>query len=78
MKIQLGDCNAKVGRQIIFNLTIVNECLHQDSKGNGVRIINIVSSKVLLFKSTIFLHQNTHQYTWTSPDGKTTIRFITS
>ena len=77
-KIQLGDCNAKVGRQIIFNLTIANESLHQDSKDNGVRIINIVTSKALLFKSMMFLHQNTHKYTWTSPDGKTTIRFITS
>jgi hypothetical protein len=40
MKILLGDCNAKVGRENIFKPTIGNERLHQDSKDNGVRIIN--------------------------------------
>ena len=71
MKIQLGDYNARVGREIIFKLTIGNESLHQDSNDNGVRIRNIATSKILVFKSTMFLHQNSHKYTWTSPDGKT-------
>ena len=31
MKIQLGDFNAKVGREIIFKPTIGQESLHQDS-----------------------------------------------
>jgi hypothetical protein len=43
MKILLGDFNAKVGRENIFKLTIVNESLHQDSNGNGVRIENFVT-----------------------------------
>ena len=42
MKILLGDYNAKVGRQIIFNLTTGNESLHQNSNDNGVKIINVV------------------------------------
>jgi hypothetical protein len=71
MKIQLGDYDARVGRQIIFKLTIGNESLHQNSNDNGVRIRNIATSKVLVFKSMMFLHQNTHKYTWTSSDGKT-------
>jgi hypothetical protein len=63
-----------VVRQIIFKLTIGNESLHQDNKDNGVRIRNIATSKILLFKSMKFLHQNTHKYNWTSPDGKTHIQ----
>jgi hypothetical protein len=67
MKILLGDFNAKVGRENIFKLTI----LHQDSNNNGVRIVNFVTSKYLVVKSTMFPHRNIHKYTWTFPDGKT-------
>jgi len=41
MKILLRDFNAKVGRENIFKPTIGNESLHQDSKYNGVRIVNL-------------------------------------
>jgi hypothetical protein len=60
IKIQLIDYNARVGRPIIFKLTIGNESLHQNSNDNGVRIRYIATSKVLVFKSMKFLHQNTH------------------
>jgi hypothetical protein len=72
MKILLGDFNAKVvvvgrererERENIFKLTIGNESLHQDSNDNGVRIINFVTSKNLVVKSMMFLHQNIHKYT---------------
>jgi hypothetical protein len=59
MRIQLGDYNARVGRQIIFKLTIGNESLHQNSNDNGVRMRNIATSKILVSKVTMFLHQNT-------------------
>jgi len=36
MKSQLGDFNAKVGRENIFKPTIGNESPHQDSNDNGV------------------------------------------
>jgi hypothetical protein len=65
MKILLGDFNAKLG----IKLTIVNYSLHQDSNDNGVRIVNFTTSKSLI-KSMMFLHQNIHKCTWTSPDGK--------
>ena len=41
------------------------------NSGNGVRIVNFVTSKNLVVKSTIFPHRNIHKCTWTSPDGKT-------
>ena len=67
-KIPLGDFNAKVGRENIFKLTIGNESLHQDSNDNGVKNVNFDTSKNLVVKSTMFLHQNICKYTWTSPD----------
>jgi hypothetical protein len=51
--------------------TVGNESLHQESNGNGVRLVNFATSKNLAVKNTIFPHRNIHKYTWTSPDGKT-------
>jgi len=71
MKMLLGDCNAKVGRENSFKPTIGEESLHQDSNDNGVRLVNFATSQNLVVKSTMFPHRNIHKYTWTSPDGKT-------
>jgi len=71
MKILLRDFNAKVGRENIFKPTVANESLHQDSNDNGVRLVNLATSKNLVVKSKMFPHRNFHKYTWTSPDGKT-------
>jgi len=63
MKILLGDFNAKVGRDNVFKPTIGNESLHQDSKDNGVRIVNLRHIKYLVVKSTKFPLRNIHKYT---------------
>ena len=42
-KILLEDFNAKLGRENIFNPTIGNESLHNDSNYNGVRIVNFAT-----------------------------------
>jgi hypothetical protein len=54
MKILLGDLNAEVGRENIFKPTIGNESLHQYSNNNGVRIVNVVTSRNLVVKSAKF------------------------
>ena len=59
-KILLRNFNEKFGRQDIFKPTIGNESVHQDSDDNGVRIVNFVSSKNLVVKSTMFPHRNIH------------------
>jgi len=46
MKMLLGDFNAKVGRENIFKPTIGQENLHQDSSDNGVRLVNLATSKI--------------------------------
>jgi len=70
MKILLRDFNAKVGRENIFNSTIGNESLQQDSNNSGVRKVDFATSRNLVVKSTVFPHRNIHKYTCTSPDGK--------
>jgi hypothetical protein len=59
------------GGEDIFKSTIGNDSLHQDSNDNGVRIVNLATSNNLVVKGMMFLYQNIHKYTWTSPDGKT-------
>jgi hypothetical protein len=71
MIIVLGDFNAKVGKENVFKPTIGNESIHQDSNDNGVRRVNLATSKNLAVKSKMFPHRNIHKYTWTSRDGKT-------
>ena len=61
----------------IFKPTIGNESLHQDSNDNEVRIVNFATSKNLVDKSTMFPHRDIHKHTWTSPDGRRTIRSTT-
>jgi len=54
MKILLGDFNTKFGREDIFEPTIWNESLHQDSYDNVVRTVNFATSEHLVAKSTMF------------------------
>jgi hypothetical protein len=71
MKILLEDFNAKVGREDIFKLTPGNDSLHETSNDNGVRVVNLATSKNLVVNSTMFPHHKIQKYTWTFPDGKT-------
>jgi hypothetical protein len=47
MQILLRDLNAKVGREDIYKPTIGDESLHKISNDNGVRVVNIATSKNL-------------------------------
>jgi hypothetical protein len=60
-----------VGREDILKPIIGNESLHETSNDNGVRVVNFATSKNLAVKSTMFPLRKIHEYTWTSPDGKT-------
>ena len=76
MKILIGDFNAKVGRDNIFQPRIGNESLHPESTDNGIRLVNFATFKNLTVKSTKFPHCNIHKYTWISPMASQTIRQI--
>jgi hypothetical protein len=71
MKIMLEYFNDKVGREHIFKPTTGNESLHKISNYNGVKVVNFVISKNLTVNSTVLPHRNIHEFTWTSPHGKT-------
>ena len=43
MKILLGDFNAKVGRENIFQPTIGTESVHLKSNDNGIRLVNLLN-----------------------------------
>jgi hypothetical protein len=62
MRILLGDFNAKVGSEVIFNLTTWNESLYKISKDNGVKVVNFATSENHTIKSTMFPHCNIHKY----------------
>jgi hypothetical protein len=68
MKMLL-DFNAKVGGEDIFKPTAGNGNLREISNDN--RVVNFVTTKNLIVKSTIFSHRNINKFTWTYLDGKT-------
>jgi hypothetical protein len=69
IKSLLGDFNAKIGREDILKPTTGNKSLHVIRNDNGVRVVNLPTSKNLTSKSTIFPHHNIRKFTWNSPDG---------
>jgi hypothetical protein len=71
IKSMLGDFNAKVGREDILKPINGNDCLHEASNDNGVRVKNVATLKNLIVKSKIFQHRDIQTQTWTSPDDVT-------
>jgi hypothetical protein len=53
MNLLLGDLNAKVGREDIFKSTIEKETLHDICNDNGVKVVNLVTSKSLSQKYSV-------------------------
>jgi len=51
----------KYWEEDIFKLRIGNECLHQETNDNGVRIVNFATSENLVVKNTMFLLLNIHK-----------------
>jgi hypothetical protein len=60
-----------VERENIFKPTIGNDSLHQDSKYNGFRIVNLATSKNVVVECMMFPHRNIHKFTRSPSDGKT-------
>jgi len=71
IKIIVGDCNAKVGKEPSFRPTIGMHSAHVISNNNGQRLINFAISRKMTISSTTFPHKDIHKYTSKSPDGRT-------
>jgi hypothetical protein len=52
----IGDFDAKVSREYIFKLPVGNDCLHEISNDNGVRVVSLAMYKNLTVRSTMFSH----------------------
>ena len=61
IKIILGDFNAKVGTEDIYNPTIGNESLHNETNNNGIKIIQFAISKDFNVWSTTFPLKDNHK-----------------
>ncbi|KAL4127579.1 hypothetical protein QTP88_011746 [Uroleucon formosanum] len=68
--IIVGDLNAQVGREEIFQRTAGKESLHLESNSNGIRLISFAASKDLIISSTQLQRKEIHKHTWTSPGGR--------
>jgi sorting nexin-29 len=64
----LGDFNAKVGREEIYKPTIGKYSLHENTNGNGQRMIFYAAERNLVVKSTFFQHKSKHLATWKHPN----------
>jgi hypothetical protein len=63
MKLLLGDFSVKVDGENICKPTVVNDSLHEISKGDKVRVVNFTTSENPEVQSTMFPHHNTHKFT---------------
>jgi hypothetical protein len=70
IKTVLGDWNAKVGREEIYQGLTGRHSMHLNTNNNGQRIADSAAAKNMVVSSTFFPHKEIHKQTWRSPDGK--------
>jgi len=68
VKIVLGDFNAKVGREEMYQPTIGRESLHDRSNDNGTRLINFCMTNGLTLSSTYFPRKDIYKQTRIAPN----------
>jgi hypothetical protein len=56
MKILVGDLETKLDEEAVSNLAIWNESSLESNESNGIRVVNIVTSKYLIFKNSRFTY----------------------
>ena len=71
VKLVMGDANAKVGREAVYQPTIGRYSVHESTNENGLRLIDFAAGRQMAIKSTYFIHKRIHLETWHSPDGRT-------
>lgn len=70
-KIVLGDVNAKIGKEVIWQKIAGKESLHDVFNDNGLRLLHLAVAGNLEIVGTMFPRKNIHKETWNSPNGMT-------
>jgi hypothetical protein len=71
INILLGDLNAKVGREQIYQGLIGRHSMHLNTNNNGQRLLEFAAAKNMMVSSICFPHKEINKQTWRSLDGKT-------
>jgi endonuclease/exonuclease/phosphatase family metal-dependent hydrolase len=66
----LGEWNAKVGREEIYQGITGRHSMHLNTNDNGQRLADFAAAKNMVASATCFPHKEIHEQTWRSPDGK--------
>jgi len=72
----LGDANAKIGKEDIYNEVSGKHTLHEYSNTNGEMLLEFAIGNNLTVMSTHFQHKKIHKGTWLAPDQTTTLNQI--
>ena len=71
IKTVLGDWNAKVGREEIYQGLTGKHSMHLHTNNNRQRLVDFAAAKNMVVSSTCLPHKELHKQTWRSSDGKT-------
>jgi hypothetical protein len=66
MKIIIGDLKAKDGKESWAKTVVVGHSLHDESNGNGVRLINFAVHQQMNTGGALLQHKSIHEGTWGS------------
>jgi len=67
----LGDMNAKLGKEKVFNQVVGRHTLHNTANENGEMVEKYAISNAMFLISTNFQHKKIRTGTWISPDHQT-------
>lgn len=69
LRIVLGDANAKIGKESLWDKVAGKHSLHEVTNENGLRLLSFSEVMNLKVVSTMFPHKNIHKETWVAPNG---------
>ena len=69
--IILGDINAQLGKERLYNEINGQHTLHEETNRNGELLCESPCANNMIVMSTNFQHKRIHKITWLSPDQNT-------
>jgi exonuclease III len=67
--IILGDLNARIGKEEVYQNVAGKHTLHKTSNRNGEWVCEYATANNMKIKSTYYQHKRIHKGMWISPDG---------